>query len=189
MNVHYNRSYPLHSYTESFELEEVDPRPIDSDLERIWVSMDPRSVYFLWRETETTFQIEHSSLYATVFQYLLQARIFNGDIENKIASWADAISALEAEESQWLSGFEKEGVYTKLAGYTNPDTPEGLSKAPMPAIGFWLVPVGALDELPEGKSEDQRWQVTRMVDLRNYRPQLGVFHLLVTRQSRHANNA
>jgi len=178
MHVHYNRSFPIQSYTESFELNEVDPRPIDADLERIYVNFDPRSIHFLWRDMENAFQIQRPLSHITEFRYILQARISDRGIENIICSRADAVAALQMEESRWLSGFEEGGLYSRLGGHANPDTPESLAQAPVSTLGFWTVPAVALGELPEGKYEDQRWSVSRMVDLRQYRPQLGIFHLL-----------
>ncbi|MCJ1246588.1 hypothetical protein MMC30_003797 [Trapelia coarctata] len=172
--VGFNRSFPINSPTEAFDLIETDPRPIDADLEKVSIGKDPRSMLCQWQEMESKFQICRSR--PVEFQFLITAPTY-GQMENmKISTRADADKFLQFEEGRWHSKFEKGGIYAQF-GYENPDTPESLKKAPMPVVGFWLFPVDAFGEVPKGKFEEIRWSLKELADLTKHRPQLGVFLL------------
>lgn len=178
--VHFNRSFPIQSFTEKFVLHEPDPRQIDADLERVYVGHNPHILQFLWRDMVTKFQFVRSP--NTKFEYILQARIQNGTSEIRVCSRADAVNALRVEDEQrWTPQFDVEGMYYKFGRHANPDTPESLAKAPMPAVGFWSVPAEAFGELPgvSREKELRPWSAKgHLVDMRQYRPRLGLFQLL-----------
>ena len=172
--MHFNRSIPLNSLAESFDLVETDPRPIDADLDKVSIGWEPRAMLCLWQEMESKFQIRRSQ--PVEFQFLITAPT-HGQVESKkISTRADADRFLQFEEGLWRSKFVKGGVY-ETWGHVNPDTPQSLRKAPMSVVGFWLFPVDAFGDVPKGNFEQIRWGLKEVVDLTKHRPQLGVFRL------------
>ena len=172
--VRYNRSFPLNSLTEAFDLVETDPRPIDADLDKISIGWDPRAMLCLWQEMESKFQIRRSQ--PVEFQFLITAPTYGQDENMKISTRADADKFLQFEERYWRSKWENGGFFESM-GYVNPDTPQSVKNAPMPVIGFWLFPVDAFGDVPEGNFKEIRWGMKEVVDLTKHRPQLGVFRL------------
>ena len=169
--VRFNRSYPIHASTEAFDLVEPDPRPINADLDKVGLGLDPRSMPWLWKQMERKFGITHEPG-TTRFVYHLAAPGFSED--QMTISRADATEMLRREHEEWRLHW-KEGGFFGRNDYENPDTPEKLKNAPIPAFGFWMVPLDALGEIPE--EEPRRWDMKRVVDLTEHRPQLGVFRL------------
>jgi hypothetical protein len=96
-----------------------------------------------------------------------------------IVTRADASTYLRREDEFWRSKWAEGGIYQRMAVYTNPDTPEALEKAPMPAVGFWLFPVNAFGDLPELEVpfKNFQWEMKMVSDMTKHRPQLGVFRL------------
>ena len=176
MAAHFNRSIPLRSHTEDFDLVEVDPRPIDGDLEMVSVGRDPRAMLYLWRKMEHAFHISREGR-PVEFQFLITAPTHGRVDRVDIHSRADARTFLQFEQDLWRSYWEDGGMFRKWLGAI-PETPEQVKQAPIPVIGFWLFPVDAFGEVPEGDFEDIRWGCSYEVrDLRKHRPRLGVFRL------------
>ena len=172
--VRYNRSFPLYSPTEAFDLIETDPRTIDVDLEKVSLGWDPKSLLCLWREMESKFQIHRSRRAA--FHFLVTAPTDWHEEDAKISTHDDAVRFLQLENRRWRSKWEKGGLFERL-GCVDPDTPESLRNASMPVIGFWLFPVDAFGEVPEGNFREIRWNMKEVRNLTKHRPQLGVFRL------------
>lgn len=173
--VRYVRSFPINSQTEAFDLVETDPRRIDADLDKVSIGRDPRAMLCLWRDMERNFEIRRSGK-PVKFQYLITAPTWGQEEGMEISTRADAGRLLRIEKELWLSGWDEDGLFTRW-GYINPDTPEKIKMAPIPAVGFWLFPVDAFGDVPEGDFADIRWSMIEPVNLTQHRPQLGVFRL------------
>ncbi|KAF4625590.1 hypothetical protein G7Y89_g12575 [Cudoniella acicularis] len=185
--VHFNRSIPLQSPAETFDIDEVDPRPIDADLKSVSLGHDPKAMVCLWRKMESNFQIRRTR--PVKFQHLVTASTHASVNRPTLHTRADADRFLKWEEDKWKAWFEKGGTFGEGGTfqnlhYENPDTPESLMKVPMPVIGFWLFPVEAFGEVPEIEFEDfqerQRplmFDLKFVADLTKWQPQVGVFRL------------
>ena len=173
--VRFNRSIPIDSSTEAFDLVATDPRPIDADLDKVSLGWDPRAMLCLWQQMERNFQIRREGR-PVEFQFLITAPTHGEAEPMRIISRADAGKFLQFEKDLWRSDWEDGSVY-KQWKRVNPDTPEKVKKAPIPVIGFWVFPVDAFGDVPEGDFEDIRWGIKEVVDLTKRRPGLGVFRL------------
>lgn len=173
--VRYNRSIPINSLSEAFDLVETDPRPIDADLDKVSVGWDPRAMLCLWQEMERYFQIRRSGKPVN-FQFLITAPTYGQDESIEISTRAEAGKFLRFEKELWRSMWDENSLYTHW-GCVNPDTPEKLKTAPIAAVGFWLFPVDAFGDVPKGDFADVRWSMKQVVNLTKHRPQLGVFRL------------
>ena len=175
--IRYNRSYPLNSLCETFDLIESDPRPIDADLSPISVGWDPRSMLCLWREMERNFHVHRSRF--VDFQFLITSPTFGRSDNMDIVTRADANIYLQREEELWRSKWAEGGLYQRMGVFTNPDTPEAREKAPLPVIGFWLFPIDAFGDVPELNKpfENIEWETKMVADVTKHRPKLGVFRL------------
>lgn len=110
------------------------------------------------------------------FQFLFGAPTYGQDEYIHISTRAVADKFLQVEKRICRSRWEKGGLFERF-GCVNPDTLESLKRAPMPVIGFWLFPVGAVGNVPEGNFEKIRWSMKKVVDLTKHRPQLVVLRL------------
>lgn len=172
--VRHNRSFPITANVEAFDLVGTDPRPIEADLDKVALGWDPRSMPCLWQQMERNFEISRKPG-TTEFVYHITAALFGGD--SVVCSRADAVNLLQREHDGWRSGWGK-GSFFEKHGYKDPDTPEKLINAPIPAFGFWVLPLDALGEVPKGEFKDiTRWDMKMVANLEKHRPQLGVFRL------------
>jgi hypothetical protein len=173
--VRYNRSYPLNSETEAFDLCDPDPRPIDTDLNKVSIGWDPRALLCLWREMESKFQT--GRLQPVEFQFFITSSSDQYEDVKNISTRTEAVKFLQNEKVGWSSSWEKGEIFQRW-GYTNPDTPEVIKNASMPVFGFWLFPVSAFNDVPEGTFQGRGgWDSKMVMDLTKHRPQLGVFRL------------
>lgn len=178
----YNRSLPINSLVEAFDLVETDPRPIDPDLYNLFVGWDPRATLYLWREMERNFQIQRRR--SVKLQYLITTPRYSEAGWTNISTRADAERVLRAEE-KYLCAKQEEGWIFRRVHNRNPDTLERRASAPVLVVGFWLfpleafgdVPVDELGNVPQGDFEQIRWSMKAVVDVTGHRPQLGVFRL------------
>jgi hypothetical protein len=92
------------------------------------------------------------------------------------SSRTGAVESLQREKDLWRSNWEKGSLWER-SGYQDPDTPERLKRAPIPAFGFWVLPIHAFGEIPDDEFENIRWDNKMVVSLEKHRPQLGVFRL------------
>lgn len=169
--VVFNRSYPIHSSAEAFEFAGLDPRPIEAYLDKVGLGRDPRSLYWIWRQMELKFDITHDPG-KTKFVYHLAAPAWGQD--GGAISRNNALLQLQLEERLWRSHWEKNQLWGRT-GYDDPDTPESLRKAPIPAFGFWILPYDALGDIPE--EAPRHWDNKMVVDLSKHRPQLAISRL------------
>lgn len=175
--IRYNRSYPLNSLSETFDLIESDPRPIDGDLNTISVGWDPRSMLYLWREMERNFRVHRSR--PVEYQFLITSPTFGRSDNMDIVTRADVNTYLQREDEFWRSKWAEGGIYQRMGVFTNPDTPDALKKASMPVVGFWLFPVDAFGDVPELEKsfKDIEWETKMVANITKHWPQLGVFRL------------
>jgi hypothetical protein len=177
--VRYNRSYPLNSQTEVFDLLDTDPRPITADLAKVSVGWDPREPLCLWQEMESKFQIRRS--HPVEYQFLITASSHRHDDDSNVLTRGDAGRFLQYEEAKWNKPWEEGELFQRL-GYINPNTPEIIKQASMPVFGFWLFHVDAFGDIPKGQLRIGRngraqWEMKMVKDLTKHSPQLGVFRL------------
>ncbi len=174
--VRYNRSYPMDSLVEAFDLIDVDPRSIDTDLRQVSIGCDPRAQICLWEEMETNFEIHRSK--PPEYRLLITSSSW-GDRIRSVLNREQAVRFLQSEELYWHSLWEHGELFDRW-GFVNPDTQEALEEASQPVVGFWIVPMKAFGEIPRGPQGN--YQVMKrktkvVADLTKYRPQLGVFRL------------
>ena len=170
--VRFNRSYPINAATEAFDLVETDPRPIDTDLDKVAIGYDPRHMPCLWQQMERRFGITRKQG-STDYRYHIAASLYGWS--SMVTSRASAMQALNHESDLWRLNWEK-GTFWEL-DYVNPDTPEKLKSVPIPAFGFWILPLGAFGEVPEADFSNVKWRMQTVVSLEKHRLALGVFHL------------
>lgn len=176
--VRFNHSYPILASTEAFDIAGPDPRPIDGDLDKVAIGCDPRSMPCLWNQMERNFAITREPG-TTEFVYHITTPAFgqHSNQHSAILSRAEAIKTLQREQDAWHSRWEQGGFLARN-GYNDPNMPEKLRNAPMPAFGFWILPIDAFGEIPEEEFENiRRWEMKMVVNLKNHWPQLGVFRL------------
>ncbi|KAF4634122.1 hypothetical protein G7Y89_g3977 [Cudoniella acicularis] len=166
--VRYNRSFPIQSFAESFDLIETEPRPIDGDLDELSVGHDPRALLFLWQKMEKEFQIFRSQ--PLDIRFIITAPTSKED-KLDIHCRDGANRYLEYEKELWCSGWAEDGTFTRWFR-TNPETAESVRKASIPAIGFWIFLAAAFgnmtDDMPEDLSpivDHIYWDFRTVVDL------------------------
>lgn len=175
-----HRAKPIMPLTPSFTRLPSDPRPnIDYDLSKVFVgTFDPRSMIFHWRKLLQRWGVPERKGQTNHHFLLSQARNYM----EHISSRESAEQWLESEHASWLRGQESFRKLIEKKGKTVPiESEEELDKATKTAVGFWLFPVTALGKYPK-KDEDYQWNARcwkpkRVLDLREYRPQLCLANL------------
>ena len=71
---------------------------------------------------------------------------------------------------------ELRAVYKAWRFYEDADEADNLGETPIPAFGFWILPLEALEEISE--DAPSYWDNHVVVDLSKHRPKLGVARLL-----------
>lgn len=173
-----HRSKPVMGRIPSFTRLASDPRPnIDYDLSKVFVgTFDPRRMVFHFRKLLQKWGVpkcktRHHFLLANSEQY-----------RGRIADRKSAERWLKAEDESWLGGQERFKKLIEKGERKVPiETEEELQAAPRTAVGFWVFPVSALGKYPKMDVEYQYdagyWKAKRVLDLREYRPQLCLAHL------------
>ena len=173
--IRVNRSYPVHAATETFDLI-ADSRSIDADLQMVSVGWDPRSMACLWQQMERNFDIVRGPGTTPDYVCHISSPLYNKAEQLIIRSSTEAKTGLQLDYQDWRSSWEK-GGWCERVGYADPDTPEALANAPLPAFGFWVFPLDAFGKVPEEDFEDIRWDNQMVLNLQQHRPQLGLYSL------------
>jgi len=174
-HIRYNRSFPLYSPTDNFDLLETDPRPIDHDLGLVSLYGDPKMYLWLWKNLEREYSIFRTGQEPLQIRFLLSKAPGAHPLPD-IITCEDAMEYVQQEEKSWRDLFRFGGP---LSGMKNPDKAHGLQNEPISVVGFWLFDVDAFGEMPDLPPPFSRskWGMKHDFNLTGHRPQLGVFRL------------
>lgn len=170
---YFNPAIPLQSSVQTFDRIIDDPRPIDLDLQRVYVGSDPKTSPFLWRETLRAFQITHER--RPECHFLLACCPTHHGVHISSRETADIF--LDEEVVSWtsLSSADTE-KYNPLL-YPDRGAPDIPPDAVLPAVGCWVLPATIFGDIPEGKWEEMEWERNMVVDISKERPRLIVFDI------------
>lgn len=170
-----HRSRPVLSSTPAFDRLTVDPRPIQKDLERVFLGTpDPLEMFYNWRSLLHECGVKERA--DVEYRYMVSTFPRDRDITEKTSAeaWVDE------EDSEWHRGL---AVWEqRLAqGAVKHESQEELRNAPQTAVGFWLFPIDALgdvDSLEKPAAEvEELFRPKRVSNLAKFPPELGLSRL------------
>jgi hypothetical protein len=171
----FNRSMPILANTPSFERLQRDPRNVKADLRRVFVgTADPRQMVKIWRDLLARWGIR-----ALETQYKFQLS-FDPTLSSEIYDHEGARKWLQKEDDVWTGRdrAEREDDLYKHFPIGAQCVDEDLESVARPAVGFWLFSLEALGPMrEEGEPEGFRHLPKRIVDMREYWPELCLLNL------------
>ncbi|KAI0835897.1 hypothetical protein F5Y06DRAFT_274702 [Hypoxylon sp. FL0890] len=159
-----NLSFPIFTMGPGFDRLDRDPRPIEQDLAKVFVNVDPRPMLHAWGRLFYNY-FGGRVIPETEYRVLLTFAPFSCDIYD----YRDALTWLRREEDDWV----KETSGNGKSQYVPGEGPEGVVET---AFGFWLFPVDAFGPLPQNPNDRFRAERPRNPDLGEYWPELGLIN-------------
>jgi hypothetical protein len=181
-----HRSRPIMGATSAFETRQADPRPIEKDLQRVFLgTSDPRMTVFYWNKLLQRYEVtprpdvQHRFMLASTTG---QGQGVGGGGGGDVRGRQSAFEWIKREEAEFKRGVDAWQARLRTGVEIPRETPEELAACARPAFGFWLFPIQALGELPPTSASmdsvtRQFFWGKRVVDLSKYRPELGLFDL------------
>jgi hypothetical protein len=171
----FNAAIPLFCTPQTFERVIDDPRPIDADLAKVFISGDPRTAPFLWREVEREFGVVYGDGRRPEIQFLVSCSPDLLCVEIGGREGVDRV--LEGEGEMWRRMAKDGGGKRDALLYGGDGTVEVPEDTVLPVVGCWLLPATAFGALPEGTWEQIEWEKKMVVDLSKQRPRLAVLDI------------
>jgi hypothetical protein len=169
------RAKPIMACVPSFTRLHVDPRlDIDRDLIRVFAGIfDPRCMIWQWNRIRRQWQVPVEEG-RTKHHFLVS---HGGYFRAPVIDRESAQQWLQEEHREWLQGQEYFRSLVEAEGLTVPiESDEDLQNVTRSAAGFWIFPIQAVGEPPPPDTEKaeafELFQSKRVLDLREYRPQL-----------------
>jgi hypothetical protein len=163
-------SMPIMSANASFDLLDLDLRPIQSELQyTATATIDPHKLSLAWHGFLTISGITRQPRPQELVLFAVEPWAHGPQVRNGDT----AKIFLHEEQEGWLRGQEEESsLVKKYAGKVPVESPEELEKAVRPAFGFCLVPMSALKD-----PEPSRVFSSPVFDLRGQHVKLALAHL------------